>query len=240
MAYGSSLFRLMAEKQVGAPYVQAVMMNPTWPSDFGVSDPYYHDSHDDDYFHPSTHALYGERAIYEMLHPERRRVLVKRKDTFEGIMTPLMGTMMHNIIQQKLILAGLVGPEDVEIPLVDDLRHWRGHADLKFNGELIDIKTMNSFSFGRITKPYASWVYQLHPYMDKMGLDKALVLVVEMGKPWGLKEIRILRDQKVLDDVYGKWERVRTAIANNEPPQTCCLPGNGRYCPIQCTWEGKS
>jgi len=239
MAYGSSLFRLMAEKQVVAPYVQAVMLNPIWPDNFTVPDPYYHDSHDDDYFHPSTHAIYGDRALYEMLHPDRRKLLQPRKETFEGILTPMMGTMMHNIIQQKMILAGLVKPDDVEISLVDEDRHWRGHADLRFAGELIDIKTMNSFSFGRFSKAYTSWVYQLHPYMDRLGLDKSLVLIVEMGRPWGLKEVRVLKEQRILDEIYSKWERVRKAIANNEPPQTCCLPGYGKYCPIKCSWEGK-
>lgn len=222
-----------------APYVQAALLNPTWPDNFIVPDPYYHDSLDDDYFHPSTHALYGERALYEMLHPVRRKHLKKRQDDYTGIMTPLMGTMMHHVIQQKLIHAGLVTKDDVEIKLVDEERHWRGHADLRFKGELVDIKSMNSMSFERFKGPYRSWVHQLHPYMDKLGLKTSLVLIAEMGRPWRLKEVRVNLEPKLLDQIYTKWERVRKAIANNEPPQTCCLPGNGQYCPIQCSWEGK-
>ena len=131
MAYASALFKSLAAKQVIAPYVQSVMMQDTWPESIRrPSDPYYHDSHTDDYFHPSTHALYGERALYEMLHPERRKQLEPKGKTFEDVMTPLMGSMMHSILQQKLVLAGLVGPEDIEIPLIDEDRHWKGHADL--------------------------------------------------------------------------------------------------------------
>lgn len=234
MAYGSTLFTSLANRQTVAPFVQAVMMEETWPKDMILEDPYYHDSHGDDYFHPSMHALHGPKSIYETLHPAKRLLLPPEKRDYNRIMTPLMGTMYHVIIQQKLVHSGLVSPADVEIKLVDEGRHWRGHADLLFRGELVDIKTMNSRSFEFFKNPYRSWIYQLHPYMDHLGLKTCLILIVEQGMPWRMKELRINFDQAVMDEIYEKWDSVRHALSVGRSPRFCCKPADSKYCPIDC------
>lgn len=230
---GYSLWRSLSEQQVIAPYVQSVMLNNEWPDVMNIDSPHRHDSHHDDYFHPSTHAIYGEKALYHMLHPQERLNLPRRSKEYGDVMTPLFGSIYHTVIQQKLIMAGLVKPEDVEVALINEERHWRGHADLIFQGHLVDIKSMNSRSFANIKKPYNSAIYQLHPYMDALGLKESKVLVVEMGMPWGMKEFTVPFEQRILDEIYGKWERVRKAIENHEPPTGCCHPDNNRYCPIR-------
>ncbi len=229
-----STLDIFARKMRVAPFVQSVMLNRQWP-DGGIPlpNPYRHDSHTDNYFHPSVHAMFGEKAIYHTLHPELRKEL-DRSESYTRLMTPLMGTMVHTLIQQKLILAGLVEEQDVEISLVNEQRHWRGHVDLVFRGDLCDIKTKNSFGFQRLTKPDNSWIYQLNPYMDEMGKDEAVVLVSEMGIPWGFKEFVIPKSNQVLDEIYSKWERVTEALKNNEEPRTCCYSVNATYCPINC------
>jgi hypothetical protein len=228
------VWKALSEKKVLAPYVQTSLLNGKWPDLVEIPNPNYHDSKIDDYYHPSTHALYGERAIYMMLHPDERHNFKRKQESYDRFMTPLMGTVYHVIIQQNLVSDGLVKPEDIEIPLIDEKRHWRGHADLKFKGELVDIKSMNSRSFNNISTPYTSWKYQLHPYMDAMGLKTSLVLVVEQGMPWGMKEFRINFDKDILNEIYDKWERVGKAIKANIPPTTCCKPENSTYCPINC------
>lgn len=232
---GYNLYRALADQQIIAPYVQNSLMKHTWPNNVQIPNPHYHDSIVDDYFHPSTHSLYGELAIWTMLHPEARKQKIRKDDRdYSGYITPLMGTVYHVIIQQNLINDGLVKPEDVEIRLIDEKRHWRGSADLRFRGELVDIKSMNSRSFANVKGPYNSWKYQLHPYMDNMGLDTSMVLVVEMGMPWKMKEFRINLDPNLLDEIYSKWERVQRALKTGIPPKTCCKPENSAYCPIGC------
>lgn len=233
MAY--ALFNALAEKQRLAPYVQSTLMHHTWPENLVITDPHFHDSNEDDYFHPSTHAMVGEKALYEMLHPERRPLLKKKDRDFSGYMTPIMGSIYHAVIQENLVTDGLVTEDDIEIPLVNEARHWRGHADLRFRGELWDIKSMNSRSFYNVAGPYRSWRYQLHPYMDHMGLDSSGILVVEMGIPWGMKEFTIGFQQSLLDEIYTKWENVTKAIQSDTPPTTCCTTEeNAKYCPIRC------
>ena len=48
----------------------------------------------------------------------------------------------------------------------------------------------------------------MHPVRGlSLEKDRAIILVVEMGKPWRLKEFVIPFDQKILDEIYGKWEK---------------------------------
>lgn len=234
MSLGMSLLDVMSRKMVLAPYAQAAIVKPSWPKDgITITDPYYHDSKVDDYFHPSVHSVIGPKAIYHTLHPELRKELPKR-ESFFSTMTPLMGTIYHALIQQNLIHEGLVKPEDVEVSLVDEDRHWRGHADLIFKGELVDIKSMYSDGFRQLYTPKQYWTYQLHPYMDRLGKKSSRVLVVEQGLPWGMKEFVIKFDPELLKEIYDKWEYVSECLRTNTEPETCCKPGNETYCPISC------
>ena len=231
---GYNLYRQLSEKKIIAPIVQTCLMNQTWPKNMVFPDPYYHDSHTDDYAHPSTHAVPGELALFHMLSLERKKLLPKEEQTFTRTFTPMMGSMVHTIIQQKLIHDGWVQPEDVEIALINEEEHWRGHADLMFKGNLIDIKTINSRSFQMLTVAKKSWDYQLHPYMHNLGLKTSMVLAIEVGMPWNMKEIRVDFKQKTLDTIFSKWERVRKAIKEDIPPDSCCDYGDHTYCPIAC------
>ena len=236
--YSANMYKMFGKGQLIAPYVKSAILKEVWPDNLIITDPYFHDSNEDDYFHPSTHALYGAKAIYHKLHPELRKELkANNRMTFEQQITVIMGSVYHSIIQSNLVQQGLVSEFDVEVPMVDDERHWRGHADLVFKGDLADIKSMNAMAFDRVQAPYNSWKYQMAPYMDYRGKDRAIILVVEMGKPWAMKEFIIQRDEILLKEIYDKWARVREALAAGEEPEDCCKPENSMFCPLNCKGE---
>lgn len=236
--YAGSMYKMFGQKQLIAPYVKSAILKEVWPDNLIITDPYFHDSNEDDYFHPSTHSLYGPKAIYHKLHPELRKTLKEEnRMSFEQQITVIMGSVYHSIIQTNLVQQGLVSEFDVEVPMVDDERHWRGHADLVFRGDLSDIKSMNPMAFDRVQMPYNSWKYQMAPYMDYLGKDRAIILVVEMGKPWAMKEFIIQRDESLLKEIYDKWARVREALATGKEPETCCKPENSMFCPLNCKGE---
>ena len=82
--------------------------------------------------------------------------------------------------------------------------------------------------------PY--WKYQMHPYMDKMNKESAVILVIEMGWPFAMKEFRIPKEQRILDEIYNKWEYVTECIKNKTPPshEGC----DNRYCVVLERYDG--
>src|SRR5664279_326753 len=131
-----------------------------------LDNPYQHDSREDNYFHPSVHADECALGCYLRLHPVERTLLKPEEISFTSIMTPFVGTFIHKVIQKKLVNDGIVTEDDIEVPLVDEDRHWRGHADLRLHEKLTDIKTMRAEKFKFLKVPLDSWRHQLMPYMD--------------------------------------------------------------------------
>jgi hypothetical protein len=187
-----------------------------------------HDSLADDYFHPSSHCAPGERQLFFRLHPEHRKHLEYKKRTSTDFLTPYMGTMVHAVIQQMLVEQGLCKPEDIEVPLVDEENHWRGHMDLIYKGIPVDIKTMNPVSFDRTKEPPEHYKQQLNCYMDKYpDAPYGVLLMIQMGYPFKIKELRVDRDPVMMENLYQKWANVREAIALNEVPRSFCCPLSG-------------
>lgn len=231
---GYNLYRSLVEKQVIIPHLQNSFKDlSNWPSPelLQIADPRRHDSKTDTYFHPSIHADACALSCYLQLEPESRAALPPEQPTFTSIFTPTMGTVIHTIVQQKLIVDGFVDPADVEVALVNEERHWRGHADLIFNGKLVDIKTTRAEKFKFMKSPLPYWKYQMHPYMDELGLDESTILVIEMGYPFGMKEYTIKKDPALLDEIYTKWELVQESIKTQTPPshEGC----ENRYCLVR-------
>ena len=237
MAY--SIMRSLAEKQVVIPYLQNSFKNlENWPVGdvMKIDDPRRHDSKTDDYFHPSIHSNECALGCYIQLEPEERAKLAPEPSTFTSVVNPLMGSVMHTIVQQKLIVDTLVKPSDVEVALVNEEHHWKGHADLVFKGELVDIKTMYARKFGLTKEALDYWKTQLNCYMDAMNLETSIVLVIETGWPYGMKEFRVNKSNEILDDIYEKWDFVTQCIKDKTPPshEGC----ENRYCSVRTRYDG--
>jgi hypothetical protein len=82
--------------------------------------------------------------------------------------------------------------------------------------------TRMSWAFKKQDQPELSWLAQLNLGMDATGYDFGILLMLESGFPYQMREFHVRRDQRLLDDIYGKFDRVREAIATNTKPRACC------------------
>ena len=243
---GSNILQRLSRQQLLLPYLEAKMLSDEWPDEYQVtvdSSPYT--GYADGWFHPSSHVLADERLLYYTLHPDYKYNLRQETRSMQGMMTLAMGSALHAVVQTKFILAGLITENDVEVKLVDEVHRGRGSMDFRIkhpngNKYACEMKTMNSYSFAKLTHPKEEWVGQLNCYMDWSGLDQGIILVVESGWPYTFKEFLIQRDESLLRRTYEKWDYVLECIANNTPPQRCCALNSDKMklCPAaHFCWE---
>lgn len=231
----NSLYQQLAQQNLISPYFELAMLGDDWPSEFRVPIK-QHDSHTDDWFHPSSHALMMERLLYFQVNPKTRILRKKRQQTVPDVMSPLLGTMLHHIVEEKLEASGMIPKENIEVALINERVHGRGHADFVFPnhpaiGEdvVVDIKTAAPANFERMYYPYRNYVAQLNLYMDWYGemhhkkITTGVIFVIEMGRPFRTKEFKVKRDEELLASIYKRWETVRQHILMGfPPPEKCC------------------
>jgi hypothetical protein len=247
VAAGTDLFQELSTGSLIAPYVELALRKEIVAESINIPFP-DHASKRDFLFHPSSHCYPDERQLYYMLHPRHRGTLVSRKRAGMDYLSLMQGTIFHVIIQTKLKEDGWIKDEHIEISLNSEEHHGTGHLDFLFpNNPLagkdipVDIKTASPENYGRMFQP--SWNYraQLNVYMDWGGWDEGVILVVEAGRPFRMKEFRIQRDELMLHSIYSKWNRVREYIDRNEVPPVCqigettCKVGSTSYknCPAR-------
>jgi hypothetical protein len=101
----------------------------------------------------------------------------------------------------------------------------RGQADIaplvtKDWSGLVDIKTMNSsdFNSGLANSRFAKkYMCQVNIYMDLMSLDQCMIFAVNKDSA-KFKEFTFVKDQKLVNQIYGKWEFVGNSLDNNYIP----------------------
>ena len=103
----------------------------------------------------------------------------------------------------------------------------RSSCYLVGHGYIVTHNTINSrgFSFLKAHEPRESWDIQVNLGMEHYGADEGLILAVEAGYPWGLKELPIKRRSYTTERVYEKWERVTEAIQHDDPLRCTCETG---------------
>lgn len=220
------------------------------------------ESHDvgagDGYFHPSTHPLMPARELYYRFHPNYAGQVMPERRTFSNHMTLAVASALHATVQQQLDMAGILKREsedwvDVregvrgryvpknigEWEYVNEIQKCRGRADGILNhpaeGEMVfEFKTMNSraYKFCDVAKP--SWEAQTNLAMDHYGVDEAVILLLELGWPWDMREFRVTRRDAVLEPIYAKWDYVRECIKTDTPPPCSHSLGSGAAtaCPV--------
>lgn len=102
--------------------------------------------------------------------------------------------------------------------------------------------TMNSFSFANLTEIKESWDIQLSMGLDNVDCDYGVLLVLESGWPYTMKEFRVPRNDEKLSQVYEKFENVREALETDTPPRHCCSLGSPQMksCPFRFScWLGE-
>lgn len=179
-----------------------------------------------------------------MFHPDTKDKMVWERPHLKREMWFAMGSALHAVLQTQMVMAGLIkdSEQDIEREYVNHPHHVRGRIDWIVdhpNGQYIPVefKTQNSFEF-RKDEPKAEWLAQLNLGMDAVGEDFGIVLVAERGGMFDMREFHLRRDEALLADIYGKFDRVREAIAADQPPKYCCAPDSEmmKKCParFQC------
>lgn len=219
----------LADKELILPYFRNALLAQSWPDSYTVtidSGPYY--GHGDGYFHPSSHALMPARQLYYRFHPEHRDHLIHEQRNPQSETTMSMGSALHGIIQTQLTMAGLLkGPQDCEVEYIIPEHHVRGRADFVVdhpdgNRYVGEIKTINSrsFDFTNVIKP--EWDAQVSLALHGLGYTTAVLLMVEAGYPYRMREFLVERNDKLLSEIFDKFDYVRECIAASTPPEHCC------------------
>lgn len=232
----------LAQRDLILPYFETAVLADNWPDSYTItidSSPYY--GAGDGYFHPSTHALKGERELYYMMHPDHASHLLQERPSLQREMAFAMGSALHGVVQTQMQMCQLVrGPQDIEVEYVNTEHHVRGRIDWIThhpNGTIIpvEMKTRTHFKFHKQLEPEPSWVAQLNLGLDSQDIDLGVLLMVESGYPYRCREFQVPRDRKLLDEIYAKFDRVREAVATNTPPRYCCPPDSAvmKACPAR-------
>lgn len=217
------------DKELLLPYFRNALLSKQWPDSYQVkidSSPYYGTG--DGYFHPSTHGLLGARELYYRFHPDHQQHLVHEVRDIRAEMTLAMGSALHGIVQAQFQMAGLITDEkDVEVEYIIAEHHVRGRVDFLVHhpdGQTypVELKTQNSRGFELQNEIKPIWDAQLSMGLHGTGYPTGVLLVLESGYPYRMKEFRVNRNDKLLSDIFTKFDYVRECIANNTPPEHCC------------------
>lgn len=226
--YGSILSSLM-DKELLLPYFRNALLSKQWPDSYKVmidSSPYY--GHGDGYFHPSSHGLMGARELYYRFHPDHRDHIIPEVRGIQSEMTLAMGSALHGIIQAQFQMAGLIKDEkDCEVEYIIAEHHVRGRVDFLVHhpdGQTypVELKTQNSRAFELQNEIKPIWDSQLSMGLHGTGYPTGVLLVLESGYPYRMKEFRVNRNDALLSEIFAKFDYVRECIAHNTPPEHCC------------------
>lgn len=233
-AYDNILKRLAA-KELILPILENQMRSDTWPDRYPIwvdSSPYY--GAGDGYFHPSTHPLMTPRQLYYMFHPDHRHLIEHEPFSIQREMTLSMGSALHAVVQTQMIMTGMTSEDHIEVEYINTEHHVRGRTDMVFfhptEGPLIvELKTRTNRKFDETTvEDMPSWQIQTALACDNLSkkydtdFTYAVLIMIESGYPFRMKELRIERNDALLRDTYAKFDYVRQAIADNVPPTLCC------------------
>jgi len=235
----TDLFEKLSSDSLIAPYVEIALRKEVAADQLIIPLP-NHASKTDFLFHPSSHCYGDIRQLYYMLHPGYRDQLVERKRAGMDYLSLIQGTIMHCVIQTKLKEDGWITDDHIEVPMFSEEHHGTGHLDVLFPSNPIagkdipvDIKTASPENYSRMYSPSWSYRAQLNCYMDWGGWDEGVILVIEAGRPFRMKEFRVQRDELILHQIYSKWKKVREYIERDEIPPICQVKES--VCKIEST-----
>ena len=222
------VFRSLADRELLLPYLRHAVLSNNWPDNYIVevdSSPYYGSG--DGYFHPSTHPLMGARQLYYMFHPDYADKMVWEVRDVQDEMTLAMGSALHAVVQTQFIQSGLLVPEDVEVEYINEQHHVRGRMDFIIHHPIGDkvvteFKTHNSRAFTFQKEILPEWDAQLFLALDYAGQPYGILLMLESGFPYRMREFKVPRNDALLSEIYAKFDLVRESIALNRPPPHCC------------------
>lgn len=177
-------------------------------------------------FHPSQLLDSCQRAdVYELLGTPpsdkvTRNISASLQRTFD------VGTWYHLYIQNILYVAGVL--EQAEVPVINKEGYINGKGDGVFKAEvfgekvLLEIKTMNSFNFGKaIFKPFKKHEFQASIYAKELGINKILYLYINKDNS-EMREFLVDTNGEMIVTAYKKMDTVISHLeAKTLPPRVC-------------------
>ena len=127
----------------------------------------------------------------------------------------------------------------MSVSLVDDELGGRGRLDAVLTNHPTDgvlPLEIKSITHRMFDKQMAfgiknTWDAQFSICLDQLGYDRGIILMAEMGQPFRTHEFEVVKNQRLVDETYAKWARVREAIKRDTPPGPCC--GKTKTCPAR-------
>lgn len=232
-----SMFKRLADEELILPYFESALLADNWPQSYQVtvdSSPYY--GRGDGYFHPSTHPLMPARRLYYMMHPDFADKVLVEPTTVQREITLAVHSSIHAVVQTQMKMANLVTEDNIEVEYRNEKHKVRGRIDFVVDhpkvGKLpVELKGQNPYSFRNQKEIKPEWDAQLSIALDNYGTDLGVLLVLETGWPYRLKEYRVEKNTELVKQCYDKFDLVRQAIADNNPPRDCCgLTAEGSAC----------
>lgn len=237
MGNWDNIFKRLANKEVILPLLENQMRADDWPESYQItvdSGEYY--GKGDGYFHPSSHPLMTPRQLYYLFHRDHKHLMVTEPFSLQREMTLAMGSSLHAVVQTQMVRTGLTSAEHLEVEFVNHEHHVRGRTDIVIKHPTLgwvicELKTRTSYKFDSTTiETMPSWEIQTSLAMDNLSeqydtdFRYAILIMMETGWPFRMKELRIDRNDAKLKETYDKFDYVRQCIADNTPPMTCCAP----------------
>ena len=175
-------------------------------------------------FHPSGINTACERALFYEFTGEEESDEMMHRHSGQTLRTFDSGTWWHTYIQMLLWKAGIL--EKSEVRIRSKRRKLSGHADgiLRLTKRtLLEIKTMNSFSFARgKLKPFATHEVQAGVYATELEIEQICFLYI--NKDTSEICIHIVPVNKnLVAGAYDKMNTVLVAVKNDKlPKRTVC------------------
>lgn len=239
-----NILRSLQNKQLILPFLENQIMADKWPDSYTVevdSSPYY--GLGDGMFHPSSHPLMGARQLYYLFHPDHRANMVPEPNTLQRQMTLAMGSSLHAVLQAQMKMIGRVTDADIEVEYVIGEHNVRGRIDWIFQHPsegpvIVEMKTRTGYKFDKTTiADMPSWNAQMSLAEYSQGHTRGVLLMAESAWPYRLRELSHTRDDKLLEEIFYKFDYVRECIAANEPPAYCCAYDSPEMSSCQARYE---
>lgn len=147
------------------------------------------------------------------------------------------GDYTHLRIISTLFSLGLVKATEIDIPN-KEIVHGRADAIVTIDGEpyVIEIKSMNSMSFGKLESPDPDHYKQIQLYLHYFNLKKGIV-IYENKNTQEIKEFSVDYDPETVKEVLEKFHILKAQIQSNIIPSKEDMGWKCSYCPYaeECT-----
>ncbi len=143
------------------------------------------------------------------------------------------GELLHRNIFNILYRLRIGVTTEVAIPS-QEIISGRADAIICINNQnyVLDIKSMNSMIFRKLTSPKPENIYQIQLYMHYFNIPKGILFYIDKDRQ-EIKEFIVDYDQKLVKQLLANFQELQEKIKNNQVPQALAdYPKNWqcRYC----------